>query len=82
MVFRRPKNPGAARSTAGESSNLSTTNTDDAFSDDAGKNNANEPADTYVKQSTIKVVLLLVSVFLSMFLVALDRVIISTVRFA
>lgn len=37
--------------------------------------------DTYQNQPKTKIALLLASVFLSMFLVALDRTIISTVRF-
>jgi hypothetical protein len=44
-----------------------------------GTNKAEEPADTFVEQSKLKVCFVLSAVLISMFLVALDRTIITTV---
>lgn len=46
----------------------------------SGDHAASEPDDAYREQSSRQIIPLLVSIFVTMFLVALDRTIISTVR--
>ena len=76
-VFRRPQ---ATKPPTGGSSDLGTTKTVETSNNVEVKDNASKPDDSYQEQSATKVALLLTSVLLSMFLVALDRTIISTVR--
>lgn len=71
--------PQSAKSAAGDSSDLATTQAGETSHDVAAKRDPSKPDDPQQKQSTTRTVLLLISVFLSMFLVALDRTIISTV---
>lgn len=68
-----------ANSTVEDSSDLDTTKTGEASYDVAARRDATKPNDTYQEQSATRVALLLISVLMSMFLVALDRTIISTV---
>lgn len=79
MVFRRPKSPPSAISAAGDPSDLGTTQAGETPHDVAVKQDPDKSDDTYQEQSAARVSLLLISVFMSMFLVALDRTIISTV---
>ena len=66
-------------STVGDSSDLDTTQTGEASYNAAVKRDTSKPNETYREQSAARVTLLLISVLMSMFLVALDRTIISTV---
>ena len=66
-------------STAGDSSDLGTTQAGEGSYDVAVKHDTSKPDDTYQEQSATRVTFLLISVLMSMFLVALDRTIISTV---
>jgi hypothetical protein len=68
----------SATSGAGDS-DPSTTYADKEAYDNMRKRDAAKSDGVYQEQSATEVTLLLVSVFLSMFLVALDRTIISTV---
>jgi hypothetical protein len=68
-----------AKSVAGDASDLVTTQAGQALHDVAGKNVASKLDKTYQEQSAPRVFLLLISVLLSMFIVGLDRTIISTV---
>ena len=77
-----PDSPmSAPKSTLAPSDNLrDETLHDEPLGDNhANKDGAQPEDDTYQQQSTAKVALLIVSCLLSMFLVALDRTIISTV---
>lgn len=56
-------------------------NIDDTVHDNAVKPNQSESGDPDQKPTNLELVFLLMSVFLSMFLVAVDRTIISTVRY-
>jgi hypothetical protein len=67
-----------ANSTAGDSSDLGTKQAGEASYDVAAKGDTSKP-DAYEEQSAMRIALLLISVLLSIFLVALDRTIISTV---
>jgi hypothetical protein len=60
-------------------SNMKTTQCSETCDDGETKRATSDQDDTYQEQSTTKVVLLLVSIMMTMFLVALDRTIISTV---
>jgi hypothetical protein len=66
-------------SAAGDSSDLGTKQADESFHNDVTKDDLSKPNNTYQEQSPMRVIVLLISVFVSMFLVALDRTIISTV---
>lgn len=79
MMLRRPMTPQSVHSAAGDSSNVDTTRASEASHDAAANSDLSKPEDTYQEQSATRVVLLLISVFMSMFLVSLDRTIISTV---
>jgi hypothetical protein len=78
-VFRRPMTLQSANSAAGDSSDLSTTQAGETSHDVAVKHDMSKPDDTYQELSSPRTILLLISVFMTMFLVALDRTIISTV---
>ncbi|KAL8832481.1 MAG: hypothetical protein Q9191_000251 [Dirinaria sp. TL-2023a] len=79
MVSPRPTTPQNAESTVPVSSDVAVhTKNSDAYEDVEVKYDPSKPDDPQQKQSTARTVLLLISVFLSMFLVALDRTIIST----
>lgn len=73
MEHGRPEAPQSTKS------NVDTTHAGKSSQDAAATPDARQIDDTYQPQSATKVFLLLVSVFLSIFLVALDRLIISTV---
>jgi len=79
MVSSRPTTPKGAKSAAGDSSDVATTHAGETSPDVASKPDASKPDDPQQKPSTLRTVLLLISVFGTMFLVALDRTIISTV---
>ncbi|KAL2215028.1 putative MFS aflatoxin efflux pump [Thermoascus aurantiacus ATCC 26904] len=78
MVSSRPTTPKGAKSAAGDSSDVATTHAGETSPDVASKPDASKPDDPQQKPSTLRTVLLLISVFGTMFLVALDRTIIST----
>ena len=69
----------SANSAAGDSSDLDATRAGEVSHDVAVKRDLSKPGDTYQEQSVTRNILVLVSVFISIFLVALDRTIISTV---
>jgi hypothetical protein len=71
--------PQSTNSAAGQSSDLGTIQADEKSHDVAVKDDLGKSDNTYQEQSATRVTLLLISVFTSMFLVALDRTIISTV---
>ncbi len=71
-----PENPTSATA---DSVDSEVTKVGDTPHDNAVKPNQGKPGDPDQKPSTLELVLLLVSVFLSMFVVAVDRTIISTV---
>jgi hypothetical protein len=79
MELQRPKTLPNANSAAGDVSDLDTTHAGEIFHDAAVERDLSKPDDTYQQQSALRIIFLLVSVFMSMFLVALDRTIISTV---
>ena len=79
MVSRRLITSQTASSTARHSLDLGTTQASEASYDVAVKRDTRKPSDIYQEQSATRVTLLLTSVLMSMFLVALDRTIISTV---
>ena len=94
MVSQDPTTPPSAKSAAGDSSDLATTQAGKTSHDVAAKENPSkpdnpkpgnpqpgnpQPGNPQPKQSTTMTILLLVSVLSSTFLVALDRTIISTV---
>lgn len=79
MVSERPTTPQSAKPVAEDSSNLAATQASEKSDVSALQNDLSKPDDTQQKESTMKTVFLLISVFGSMFLVALDRTIISTV---
>jgi hypothetical protein len=58
---------------------MKTTERSETCNDGETKRATSDMDDTYQEQSAAKVILLLVSILISMFLVALDRTIISTV---
>ncbi|KAK9358832.1 major facilitator superfamily domain-containing protein [Lipomyces starkeyi] len=70
--------PQSANSAAGDSSDLGTTQAGETSHDVAVKRDLSKPDYTYQEQSATRIIFLLISVFMSMFLVALDRTIIST----
>lgn len=80
MVFRPSMGLKIANSSARDPTSLNTTQDGDITQHVAIKRDLSDSETTYQDQSATKVILLLVSVFMSMFLVALDRTIISTVR--
>lgn len=79
MGFRRSVTSQSANSAAGQSSGLDTTTAGEVSHDEAVKIVPSDPDDTYQPLSSMKTILLLVSVMLSMFLVGLDRIIIAPV---
>ena len=79
MSTQRPTTPQSANSAAGASVDSAKTPAGEASHDVAAKRETSEPDDIYKDQSRTRVILLIISVFMSMFLVALDRTIISTV---
>lgn len=79
MVSERPSTSRSANSAARESSDLGRTQAGGTSHDSAAKNAPNSPDDIYQGQSITRVALVLISAFMSMFLVALDKTIISTV---
>lgn len=79
MGFRRPKTPQTTSLPAEDSPDLGTTQVGETSHDAAVKHDTVKSDGTYQEQSAARVSLLLISVFMSMFLVALDRTIISTV---
>ena len=79
MMFRRSMTPQSANSAARDSSDLGTIQAGETSQDVALKRDLSKSGDTYQEQSATRIVFLLISVFMSMFLVALDRTIISTV---
>ncbi|CAM1509629.1 Fc.00g033680.m01.CDS01 [Cosmosporella sp. VM-42] len=80
MASRRPTTSQSANSAAENSTESGTVFETSQSHDVAVSGDANERDDTYQEQPTTRVVLLLISVMTSMFLVGLDRTIISTVR--
>ncbi|MCJ1387261.1 hypothetical protein MMC18_000101 [Xylographa bjoerkii] len=79
MVSRRPTTPKSAKSAARDSSDLATTQASEASYDVAVKPDPSKPDDPQQKLLTTRIVVLLTSVLLSMFLVGLDRTIIATI---
>ncbi|MCJ1421361.1 hypothetical protein MMC32_007724 [Xylographa parallela] len=78
MSTQRPTTPQSANSAPGASVDSAKTSAGEASHDVAAKRETSEPDDIYKDQSRTRVILLIISVFMSMFLVALDRTIIST----
>ena len=78
-VLRRPMTSQSTSPAAEDSSNLDTKQASKTSYDVIVKNDLKSD-DTYQEQSRTRTIFLLISVFMSMFLVALDRTIISTVR--
>lgn len=74
-----PKYPENTTSTIADSVDSEVTKAGETSHDDAVNSTQFKPDHQDQKPSTLETVLLLVSVFLSMFLVAVDRNIISTV---
>lgn len=74
-----PMTPEVTKSATGDSANLNKTKASETSHNNAVKPNQSTPEDPNRKPTTLRTVLLLFSVFLSMFLVAVDRTIISTV---
>lgn len=73
MVSRGPTAPQRAKPAAGDPSDLATTQAGDISLDVAVRCDPSKPDDPQQKQPTTRTVFLLISVFLSMSLVALDR---------
>jgi hypothetical protein len=63
----------------GTPSDMKTTQRSETYNDGETNPPESDLDDTYQEQSATKVILLLVSIMMTMFLVALDRTIISTV---
>ncbi|MCJ1380208.1 hypothetical protein MMC17_003311 [Xylographa soralifera] len=78
MATRRPMTPQSANSAAEDPVDLGKTQAGENSHDVVVKRDLSKSDDIYAEQSSTRVVLLLISVFMSMFLVALDRTIIST----
>ena len=79
MELQRAKASQSADSAAGDGLDLGATQAGETFDDVAVERDVSKPDDTYQEQSAPRIIFLLISVFTSMFLVALDRTIISTV---
>ena len=79
MATRRPTSSQTANAAAGDSASLDKSQAVETSHDVAAERDSSKPDDIYQEQSRPRVILLLTSVFMSMFLVALDRTIISTV---
>lgn len=75
-----PTTPGNTTSAIGDSVDSEVTKAGETSHDNAVNSTHSKPDHQDQKLSTLETTLLLVSVFLSMFLVAVDRTIISTVR--
>jgi len=69
----------SANLAAGDSSDLGTTKAGETSHDVDVKRDPSKPDDTYQEQTAPRIIFLLISVLMTMFLVALDRTIISTV---
>ncbi|MCJ1314764.1 hypothetical protein MMC15_000076 [Xylographa vitiligo] len=78
MATRRPTTSQSANAAAGDSASLDKSQAVETSHDVAAERDSSKPDDIYQEQSRPRVILLLTSVFMSMFLVALDRTIIST----
>ena len=76
----RPTTPENTTSPTEDSLDSQMTKVGETTHDDAVKPDQSKAGDSDEKPSKLELVLLLVSVFLSMFVVAVDRTIISTVR--
>lgn len=79
MISRRVATPKSTNSALEDMSDSGTAKTDNISHDDAAKNTPGNADHIYQRQTITRVVLVLVSTFMSMFLVALDKTIISTV---
>ena len=79
MLFRRPKFLQSPVPASGDMSDPGTVEAGETTHDVVVKPDSSKSDNTYQGQSTTRVALLLTSVLMSMFLVALDRTIISTV---
>jgi hypothetical protein len=80
MVEQPPKAPESALSTSIEPSDMAIRKTDDTSPNAASQNGKETPQDhDEQKQTTVRIILLIASAFITVFLVALDRTIISTV---
>ncbi len=81
MLTERPTTPqGTNSAAAAHSPDISPTQDGEVSSDVEAKADPNKPVNTQDKLPKARVAILLISVFLCMFLVGLDRTIISTVR--
>ncbi|XXH05441.1 hypothetical protein Hte_011868 [Hypoxylon texense] len=78
MASQRPTTPQSTKSTAGNPPDSPVTQPVNTPKDVVAEGSSNKPEDSDSKLSSTKTIMVLVSVFLSMFLVALDRTIIST----
>ncbi|KAH8812850.1 putative MFS aflatoxin efflux pump [Xylogone sp. PMI_703] len=78
MLFKRSEIPQSAKSTPGESSDGGTTQANETIQNNAAKSDLVQPEESHHELSPTKLTLLLISVFTSMFLVSLDRTIITT----
>lgn len=74
-----PMTPGSPRVAIGDPADLGKTKAGETSHDIAVRQDPNKRDDPDRKASALRTILLLISVFLSMFLVAIDRTIISTV---
>lgn len=79
MISGRTKAPKSTNLAVEDISDSGTAKADNIFHDDAAKNTPGSRDNTYQKQSIMRVALVLISAFMSMFLVALGKTIISTV---
>jgi hypothetical protein len=79
MAPQSPTTPQSNKSASGDPPDVTKTQVGKNFQDVTAKEDPDEPKIHQPKPSTARTVLLMVSVLLSTFLVALDKTIISTV---
>jgi hypothetical protein len=79
MVPQSPTTPQSNKSASADPPDLTKTQAGKTFQDITAKEDPGKPKIHHPKPSTARTVLLMVSVLLSTFLVALDKTIISTV---